>query len=250
MTGLAIRIFGAHVVSMENFSAWVKWHGPYRSKRAWEKAALGLSTNDRVRLYMALGRWKMLSIANSRPLYIGLNSKDSEGDVAGRLQKHIDPSQAGESSHYKISGLLNEYWLGEVLTRWHCDDSHHQGVTKDIETALIFSIAPIINTNGVKNAPEYGFQIVNEIARKSWWRHIIKSRFEHLVFSLYKYDPVDGAFTVGDISTSRRKQQKVASIEAARMNRVAPKTKHKNPIAYRIFGAEKQARHRGFSSGK
>lgn len=189
---------------------------------------------------MAIGRWKMMSVANSRPLYIGLNSKDSEGDVAGRLQKHINPLQAGESSHYKVTGLLNEYWLGEVLTRWHCNDSNHQGVTKDIETALIFSIAPIINTNGVKNAPNFGFQIINEIAKKRWWRNIIKSRFEQLVFSLYKYDAEDGEFTIGDISTSRRKKQTVASIEASRAKRIAPKRKHKNPVAYRIFGAKTQ----------
>lgn len=236
---------------MDDFAAWIRWHGPYRTKAAWQEAANVLQNgNDRVRLYFAIGRWKFFSIAFSRPLYIGLNAKDSQNsDIAGRLVKHTKKSK--DEKHYKISGMLNEYWLGEIMTRWHyCQDesgnrvehphkidTDKNGLTSDVEQGLIFCLAPIINERHVEKPPsDFSFQIINEINSRSLLRKLFKTRFEQMVCGLYRYDKKQDVLICGDIKAPEKRKLPVGSITSARRKRKKPSEVFKNPFAYRVFG--------------
>lgn len=242
----------------DEFVAWVRWRGPYRTKRAWETAAKEFdASNDRVRLYLAIGRWKLLSIAFSRPLYLGLNARDSDqSTLADRIKKHINPQEARAKKHYQISGLLNEYWLGEVMTRWHvCQERHEnadnklgridtasKGLTADIEKSLIFCLAPIINDVHVKNPPhEFSFQIINEAVIESKWRRLlrIRTRFEQLVCNFYRYARPENELIYEDISISMRKKKAIENIKKSRAGRTPPEAKYEEPFAYRIFEGKK-----------
>lgn len=136
------------------------------------------------------------------------------------------------------------------MTRWHYCRSNNDsglgcgreidtctnGLTADVEKALIFSIAPIINKLHVKNPPaNFGFQIINEIASKSLFRKLFKTRFESIVCNLYRLE--NDTLTYGDIKLSDRKTAKVDKIRKLREDRLPPSVEYKKILKYRVFGA-------------
>lgn len=241
-----------------NLSAWVKWYGPYRSKRAWERAAQEHIKKNNFTLYLAIGRWRMFSMAFTRPLYLGLKSKDRNDTVDVRLEKHRTGVEENRTSvpHKKITGFMNEYWLGEIQTRWHqvqytdeitrqqkFNDTSHKGMTSDIEKALIFCINPILNTSEVKVGPNFDFQIINEVEKTGFFSQGFRTAFERKVFGLYKYEhqkkgngKYEKRLILGEVTKPRiSKIRRVEEIEKTRESRTGPKDY--GPFCYRIFGS-------------
>ena len=246
-----------------SLSVWIKWYGPYRSKKAWEKAAKAHQNKDNFTLYLALGRWKTFSLAFTRALYLGLKSKDRNRTVDVRLKKHSSGIEEDGKAvpHKKITGLMNEYWLGEIQTRWYhvkytpeieqkknYNDTKTKGITSDVEKALIFCLNPILNTDEVTSGPNFEFQIINEAVKTSRISQIFQSSFERLVFGLYKYEyrrnyegKLERLLTYGELR--KPKVSKVRMVEKIEKNREGRKSPADyGPLCYRIFVDQREDR--------
>lgn len=179
--------------------SWVRWHGPYNSFDAWVKAAQGYEDNDRVRLYMALGKKRWFDFFNRpRVQYIGLNARDP-------YQKLHTEIKAKKNSNGKTFGAaFNEFWVGELISDWErvarstsenevCDaelievDTPYRGLTKNTEKSLIFALKPEQDERDQCSAPEFSFRIVNQICPNE--KHIKRRirRFQKIIPDYLEY---------------------------------------------------------------
>jgi hypothetical protein len=158
-----------------------------------------------MRLYLAIGRAKLFSIKGSQLLYVGLNSRDSNlrlhEEISNKLKEKL------------LVGLLNEYWLGELLTQWAADDTQTSGLTRYTEKALIYALDPLENLTGQETPPPFSFRVVNIPYLRNRHRPLVRlfrncfpTRFQSLVPCYVEYDEHEGLLLHGTLKLKARKQ--------------------------------------------
>lgn len=194
---------------MDYFTSWVRWHGPFRSVDDWVDAARDEASNERMRLYVAIGRAKRISVKASQILYVGMNGKRSENP----LHDEIKSKRAKQ-----FRGLFNEFWLGELLSQFASEDSDKGGLSKNTERALIYALNPLQNLSGYLTPPDFSFRVVNILALRQS-RRLFRTRFERLIPSYIELDLERRSLFCGTITLKVRDRWEIERLERERSKR-------------------------------
>ncbi len=183
--------------------SWVRWHGPYNSFDEWIEAAEKYHDNERVRLYMALGKKRWFSILDQPKVqYIGLNARDSN------LKLHKEMEDKKNSKGKTFGAAFNEFWVGELISDWDkvaksrsttegCDaesveiDTPNNGLTKNTEKSLIFALKPEQDDKDQFAPPAFSFRIINQVCTNDKHTKRIIRRFQNLIPDYIEYN-LDG----------------------------------------------------------
>ena len=212
---------------MGKFLSWVEWHGPYRTRKGFQKAIVEAeadpSSKNGARLYLAVGRQKRISLAGSQILYIGQNGLNSSVAISERAIKSLFEEK-------RIRGWFNEYWFGVLVNSFmSLDKIVNNVVTADpdgarlvdqTEAALVFFADPLRNKDYVFPTAPFSFRVINQF-KKPWRESIVPTSLERQLPRLIEHEHVQGkpaVFRFGSFSY-RLSWSKKAKLEKRRPKR-------------------------------